>query len=409
MSVSVVIFSIGLVLTMATQLRVAGLPLGPGEALLAAWTVASWLVILRRKHVRMPPDLMPFVWFFALVVVLLVLSVFYQILRLGVLYDNAVRGTIAFVFVAMLIVTFGFLQPSRAYVLGCLKLVTLGLTLSLSGLMAANLFMNSIGPIDLSNGVRFFGWANNPNQIGMALTPLPFVCLFLLREAKSALSRLVWLGALSLALWVGFATQSDALRIAWMVGGLLLLLITLLRRIVGRAYPTYAVVNVFAVAVLALLVLILLPAGEFLFDKIAAGDGGGHRFDLWREAGARLLDSPFVGLGPGAKELDVDYRAFGEAHNSYIDFALTTGALGSLGAISLVVSLMLRPSLIARPTLWAGFMGLQFFTMFHYVFRHPLFSFYLVLMAAFAYRDHAAKLAQPVPSDLQGSTRRVTA
>ena len=58
-----ILLAAGLVLTIATQLRLAGWPVGAGEGLLVAWICVSWVeeLCIGRKDVRIPSDLRPFV------------------------------------------------------------------------------------------------------------------------------------------------------------------------------------------------------------------------------------------------------------------------------------------------------------------------------------------------------------
>lgn len=387
MSASVVVFSIGLVFTMATQLRLAGLPVGPGEALLLAWACISWVDLVGRRDLRIPADIRPFALFFAFIVALLLISALYQILRTRDLSDNALRDVAAYVFTAALVLTFGCLRPSKEYVLISIKIVTIGVILSLGILLIINQFTQTLGPILLHDGWRFYGWANNPNQIGMALTPIPFLCLFLLRQATTAFGRVFWCIFLAASLTVGIATGSDASRLGWIVGTVMLLLLALLTKVAGRQHPLLTIANLFAVLVLGLLIAIATPIGSTLFERIAEGDQGNHRTTLWLGALSRIFESPILGVGPGDQSLEEMGVAF-EAHNSYLDLALGTGLLGVGAAIWLSVSLMLRPSLVARPTLWSALMALQCFAAFHYIFRHPLYWFYLILLTSFAYRDY---------------------
>ena len=95
---------------MATQLRLSSVPVGPGEVLLVAWAVVSWVEIVGRKDVRVPRDIWPFLLLFAVVVIMLCLSLVYQIGGTGHPSANAFHDLVAYVFVGGLVLTFGCLQ-----------------------------------------------------------------------------------------------------------------------------------------------------------------------------------------------------------------------------------------------------------------------------------------------------------
>jgi O-antigen ligase len=378
---------------MATQLRSDNYPVGLGEGILVAWTCISWVTIIRRKSIGITSDLKPFVLFFAVVIVLFLLSSLHAVGRSGDLIATAAHDTVAYIFVAFLVLTFSLLRPSRDYLTQSLKLITVTLTMLLGVLLVISNFTLTLGPIQLHTGFRFLGLARNPNQIGMAMVPIPFLCLLFAHEATTGLRRLGYASLLILALWIGISTASDALWLSWLVGTFMFALLVLMVRVSGRVHSALPLGNVFAVCILGVLILAATPLGAVIFERLAAGDGGGHRTDIWSQALVTTLESPIFGRGPGADDLIASVGgASREAHNSYLDLALATGLLGLTAAILLNGSLIVRPSLLARPLLWSTFMALQCFIMFHYMFRHPLFWFYVILMTSLACRDYEIRL-----------------
>ena len=398
------LLSAGLALTIATQLRLAGWPVGLGEVLLVAWICISWVEIVGRKNIRIPADFRPFVFFFVAVVAMLLLSLGYQVVRTGDLFRNAFHDLVAYTFVGVLVLTFAFLRPSQDDSERSLKALAVGLALPLAVLLVISQVTSVIGPVRLDNGFRFFGPAENPNQLGMALVPIPFLCVLFMREAKTLLGRMGYASTLGLAFCVGVATDSDALWLAWVVGALLFATTVLLTKVAGRVHPALTIANLFGIGVLALVLLVVTPVGSGILERVAEGDGGGRRTLLWTDALSSVLESPIIGRGPGSQTLLANVQATGEAHNSYLDLALATGLIGLGAAIWLMATLVLRASLLARPLLWSAFMAMQCFVMFHYMFRHPLFWFYVILMASFAHRDYEARL-RPRPRPASGQVK----
>lgn len=402
MKTNLILFSAGLALTMATQLRLENYPVGIGEGVLLTWIWLSWVEIIRRKSINITVDLRPFFLFFVVVTVMLLFSLLYQIASTGDLALNALRDLAAYSFVTVLVLTFSLLRAPEDYLKSSLKVLTISITLSLAVLLVTSKFTPDLGPIKLDAGSRFLGLARNPNQTGMAMVPIPFLCLLFIREAPTGLRRFGYASILALALWVGISTGSDATWLAWVVGAVLLALLGLTSKVAGRLHPALTVANVSGICILGTLIVMATPLGSHVFERLAAGDGGGHRVDVWSLALARILESPITGRGPGGSRLLAHLGDTREAHNSYLDIALATGLIGLAAAIGLTASLLLRPSMVARPLLWSAFMAMQCFIMFHYMFRHPLFWFYAILMATFAYREYEAQLgAGPRPARRQ--------
>jgi O-antigen ligase len=397
---SPVLLSFGLVLTMATQLRLGGSFIGVGEGLLFLWICISWVDIVGRKNIRIPADLRPFLVFFAVVVTTLLFSLLFQLAQTYVVSPDTFHDLVAYAFLAVLVFTFAMLRPSLDYVRQSLKIITVALPLLLAVLLAISKFKPAIGPVVLDDGWRFSGPAENPNQIGMAMVPIPFLSTFFISEARTLRGRLGYAATIVLAVWVGIATDSDATQVAWTAGAMLLVLLGLLTKIMGRAHPFYLAATLVAVGVLALLIVLPTPIGAKIFDHLSADDQGNARMILWAEAISEISKSPILGRGPGARTSTAIAGVI-EAHNSYLDLALTTGLLGAAMALGLVVTLSLRASLLARPPLWSAFMALQCFVMFHNVFRHPLLWFSMMLMAAVAQREDEARL-RPRPTPATG-------
>ena len=219
-----------------------------------------------------------------------------------------------------------------------------------------------------------------------------------MREARTTTRRVGYASILGLAMWVGLATDSDALWLAWLAGALLCATIVLLTKVTGRMHPALTV----AESVRARRSRPRRAARDAGRRVDLRGAGGGRRRPPAVAVGPgadRVLKSPIIGRGPGSQNLLARLGTGGEAHNSYLDLALATGLVGLGAAIWLTLSLVLRSSLLARPLLWSAFVAMQCFIMFHYMFRHPLFWFYAILMASFAYRDYEARLRpRPLPA-----------
>jgi O-antigen ligase len=399
----------GLVLATATQLRAPGVPLGVGESILVLWMCLVWQGLLRGRPVRIPFYIRPFVYFFIVVVVILSIANVVQANRTGAFPPLALHDTIAYVFLVIMMLTFGLAQLPPAMAYGMLRtIVVLGVGL-FSLLLIVSLRVQQIGDLVLSTGIRFVGLAENPNQLGMLLAPMPFLCLYFLLRARGMAQRLGFLVLLLLSIWVGLSTLSDAVLVAWLAAAVVLVVSALLLRaqpyLIGRSIALNQLV------ILANFVLVCLCVGFVVFSSSAAlrladdvvvdvksGDEGDSRIFLWTSGIARLGESPLIGFGGGPQIEDARFTAAREAHNSYIDFALATGLLGLSCLTALLFTVILRSQILLQPVLLAAFSSLLCFSFFHYVFRHPIFWFYLALMISIGYAERVPRLNLAEPS-----------
>lgn len=105
------------------------------------------------------------------------------------------------------------------------------------------------------------------------------------------------------------------------------------------------------------------------------GGQGYHRLALWSNAIRVILESPFVGYGPGVhvpSPADATLRT--EAHNTVLDLLVVFGLAGTLPVIAVALYVTYRSwhnRLLEIILLAAAPLGV--FSMFHFLARQPLF------------------------------------
>lgn len=373
--------------TTATQLRAGGV-LGLGELVLSLWIPMALTAALLGGAAR-PSALRTAVLTFWAVAFAALVTGWFVALGAGVWVPGSERDAVAYLLSAVVSAVF-VLQPTPptrvrlvvwAYLTGLVGPVLGMLLLTATGRVA-------IGPVNtLYEQFRFTAWATNPNQIALACAALPFLGLRLRRSTRG-MERHV-LGAFLLGLGVvGAATLSDALVVAWGVGGGLLAVswwvgLVRTRRSMGR--------KVFATLGLPLLALgaaiVVGPrVADFIDERALAGyDEGGQgsdRLTRWAHGAQAIETSPVVGLGPGSYSGPTAPFRGEEAHNSLVDWGMSTGLLGAVAYLGLLAAVV-RACAAARDTLGLlGLASLFVFTMFHYAFRQPVFWMQLLLLAA---------------------------
>lgn len=392
-----------LVLTSATQLRAVAIPLGIGEVAL----VGALLAIAARWYVQDGPlprlrgffEFACGFWLIALVGLSsgAILALVFERFPL----ETAVHDTAALLLAATAsILVAGYLQEQGAAASFARYLLLLTV-LCAAGLFVAGLAIGTLGPVELWYlGVRFRGWAENPNQFALLLVLAPFVGMQL--AADDPYRRVRFLALMLTAMAIGATTLSDALVLAWAaaLGGLAL--VKWLRVLTGRS--TSGALLFFGVLLPIVAIAALLPfvstllmiADGFLRATYEEGGQGSLRLTIWKHGVDALMQSPIFGWGPGRHSGMWGPHGDMEAHNTFIDWAASAGIAGLAGYLFLLVAAF-RASWRAQKLFLAfGVIAVAAFSCFHYVLRQPLFWVYLILAyeysrAALIARWHSAE------------------
>jgi O-Antigen ligase len=251
----------------------------------------------------------------------------------------------------------------------------------------------------------------------LTIVPVPFLCGYFLLRGSSGFTRPALAAGLALSVWVGLASGSNAVQVAWISGlGLLVITAALLRLqrvMLRRAGPTLSQTlttwNLLTLGVLSLVALSAIPLGQNLIDGVRSGDEGGIREFLWKNAWRALWNSPLVGVGPGQPELgDRNQQIISEAHNLFLDIGLASGFLGLGALIVMLLVVLFRSQLLEQPVLLAAFVSLLGFSLFHHTARHPLFWFYLILISSVAYTRRRSRDAGAPVMTLESGRRAQT-
>ncbi|WP_197521047.1 O-antigen ligase family protein [Bradyrhizobium icense] len=249
---------------------------------------------------------------------------------------------------------------------------------------------------------RFRGWSENPNQLALYCALLAALSLHLALSAKG-FGRLAALLSCLLSLVVGRLTRSDTFLGAMVLCTAVLLVLRLWRWLTSpehRYSLRFAAAMLIVVAAVPLS-LSLTPYAVATADDVESlaasmtKDHGGEgtmrtaalRLYLWQNALKLGLESGSLGLGPGPhlwrpKIADDDDRPFTrpfEAHNTVLDIFTQGGLLGVIALYGLFAGtflLVLRAKLDALAVM---IVALVFFSMTHFIPRHPIVWFALAV------------------------------
>jgi len=414
------VFIAGLLLSTASQLRVDGIPFGPGEGLLLAWLA----IMATREVARLGPPLTP-----ALSRLLIFWSAFGGALCLGAMTGYALgdlhdprwfyHDIAAYTF-ATLLSCFGLVHLETDGRLRPHMWLFVGLGAVLLALQAAIGWMgDGFGGFEAWEWDRLRGLTENANQLALTSAVVGLLALHLADTARRPLPRLAACLCIGVAVVVGRLTKSDAFLLVIAVSGVVYVVMKLKTWMLAEQNPLplrsaaawgLALSLPFAVALAAPFGSSIAQQAETVAAQAMRG-GGQHetretanlRFVIWSDAVRRGLEALSLGLGPGPHlkipdEIAVGRRSSGgprdvtqpeiqlapnfEAHNTVLDIFVQGGLPALLCLAWLlggIVAGAWRRQFDAVTTLVCG---LAAYSLFHFILRQPVVWFALVVCLA---------------------------
>jgi O-antigen ligase len=237
-------------------------------------------------------------------------------------------------------------------------------------------------------GIRFSGWSKDPNQLALLLTTIPFFSIYLMNRHSSQIKKLWYILLIIATLIFGIATQTDSLKLSWTLGTFLIILLGTYRGIADyvNKYLTSIKAFVFKQITLFFILFITLGLGYLLLKEINSiltevysyGSQGEIRLKLWLNGIEAISHSPLFGLGPGSHSgLEAPLLDF-EAHNTFIDWASSSGIVGLSCYIVLILWIGRKAWQRGSVPLITALIALITFSAFIYILRHIVFWFYLL-------------------------------
>jgi len=197
----------------------------------------------------------------------------------------------------------------------------------------------------------------------------------------------------TLAFSVGVLTQSDSFTLGILAAGAVFLAIksSLWLATFKRGLTFRAALVSLALLGLPVLAVGALPLAPAVVERLDAksealyneDSQGGARFQLWGEALEKGMGAAMLGLGPGPHLTRKAWKrsppAKFEAHNTPLELFTQGGLLALLAIAWLYASLLLATTRAKLPALAALSCAFVVFSMFHFIIRHPIFWFGVVL------------------------------
>lgn len=389
------LLALGLVLSTATQLRFGDTPFGPGEMCLVLWlglflslqagrpvpasnaafavVVTFWLILFVAESVGAIVGFATELFFDTTEIMHDVIAYFF-LFTLACAMALELKGEHRLRRVTWLIVLLGAaslsLQLANAY--GWIRLP-----------IAADPWFYD----------RLRGWSNDPNQLGFATASLTLISIHLADVATERMKAIAAVACAALAFCVGVLTQSDSFTMGILVGSAAFLAIksSLWLATFKRGLTFRAASVSLALLGLPVLAVAALPFAPAVVERVEAKSAalyaednqGDLRFHLWEEAFDKGMHAAVLGLGPGPHLTKKAWKQSPphkfEAHNTPLDMFVQGGLMALLAIALLYASLLVATTKARLPALAALACAFVVFSMFHFIIRHPIFWFGVVL------------------------------
>jgi hypothetical protein len=426
------LLALGLVLSPATQLRLPGVPLGPGEFCIVLWLLSGILIEIGRLGPPMTLVFARLLQFWAAFGASLVIGTMTAMV-IGDQHDTGLfmHDVMAYMLLApvsLLLVV----EPGSALRLRRMTwfFVLIGaVVLALQAVHGWGLL--EFGELDPWYWDRLRGWSSNPNQLGLMCAIFVPAALHLAETAATSRTRLAAIVCLITGAIVGRMTKSDTFTLFMVAGALLyggLKLLTALRLNGMRlsANSAAAWIFVFSLPFIVATATVASLLEGFDFDVVVRGlskdNGAGTqheaslRFEVWQQAVARGVESGLLGLGPGPHidipssiitgrmgnglnrpkyidHPDVNGLPNFEAHNTVLDLLTQGGLLAVVSFLVLVGSTLVATVRAKSDALTVMIFGLLIFGIFHLIIRSPLFWFAIGLCMVVALSSNSRPTA----------------
>jgi hypothetical protein len=395
------LLALGIALSSATQWRFSGLPLGPGDLLIALWIVIRLFDLLAWRNSPQIAALYRLATFWSLFAFALSIGALVGfIIEYHVAIALSLHDTFAYLFMAIM-TCLGVATADAPFRFRRVAwFLILFSNIAIAAQIAAGWDIIHLPSVDPWNWDRFRGWSENPNQLAIACCVISLLALHL-TSTSAGFGRLFGLVAMVAPLVAGRLSKSDTFISVMIFSGAVLLALQLRRWLSASA--CHADLR-YAFTLLAIIFVIPASAALLPFARAGAsdveafalslakdkgGEGSEHtlklRFYLWRQATTLGLRSGSLGLGPGphldlptAQHLDSRDKPF-EAHNTPLDVFLQGGILGLAVLAGFFASTAVLVYRAQFDALLALVIAIAIFSNAHFVIRHPIVWFALAL------------------------------
>lgn len=395
------ILAAGVGLSEASQLRLPGLPIGPGGSLIALWVVLAFLRLMVSGQTLPTKVSLRFMAFWTVFALALSVGACQSVLTQDRLTNvsDMLHDSFAYLLVAAMTV----LATATDDAIVRLRRISWVMMAVWSAAVAVQIALG-FGVLRLSLVSPWFwdrlrGWSENPNQLAICSGMAVLIGVDLAATAERPWAKAVAIAMTALSATAGILTKSDTFLLSMAVAAAALVVLRLRAWLTvpayraGLRYPAAVLTAIGIAATVALTVPHLSRAKiehtVFSMDKEknkaktkAVAD---LRLFLWNEAIERGLRAWSLGLGPGPhlprpNTLPSQFlpKPF-EAHDSYLDVYVQGGLLADAALVALLLGAGISVWRARRDGLVGAGIVVLVFVIPHFILRLPMVWFVLIL------------------------------
>ena len=387
-------FPLGILLSTCTKLRIEGLSIGIGEIILSIVTIISLVsIIFWGSEKKFPKNIELFYYFWFFSFILMAIGAFFGFnLIQDYVFEDSLHDLFSYIFTSIVItiswgVNVNTFNNTKKMVNIYLFYIFLYFILILTAILSPDYTL--FGTDFSFGGIRISGLSENPNQLACFCEIVPFLIVYQWKFQSKLKYRIYLFLFLFLTIFIGFSTLSDGLILSWSVAGgscivLWYLGITPLKKQSNFMKSLIYVLKFFVIptTVIFIVSFVLLNTLQFANDVFDDGGQGSDRISRWENGIKAVKISPIFGFGAGSYSGETRPFEKEEAHNSLIDWTLSTGIVGLL--LFLGIMMLYFKQLFYNRFLFCAAFGLLTYIMFGYFLRHPFFWFNIILLVQLA-------------------------
>jgi len=374
------LFIFSIITMLFTQLRLFHLPIGIGEiALLLLGLISTLELYQKRKNIMaIFNHIFVFFWFI-IFFILLTSYTWVNVMNIhssdtNVIHDILSYGFILYSIMLFLLLkkyynlNFDLLMERISYYSVLIYAVLLAITYCFGELLGITL--------NYENVARYVGLSANANQLALMFTVIPFFILYFNKNNVTNLYENKYSNIILfiLSIFIVYWIASRGLNIAIIIGCCFIVMYYIYSRFSNRKILLLSII-------ISIIISIFVFYSYMDLVKLFFYKGIGsytHRLELWGNAMELITFSPIIGFGPGAHvSTVVDPSHHWEVHNTFLDLLLQVGILGLFAYIFLLYKIGNNLIKHKQRILLVAFCALILFSSVHFVFRHPIFWFYL--------------------------------
>lgn len=411
------LFAFGLLLTPASQLRLTGVPIGPGEFCLIVWIIVILGREAARAHLLLTPALSRLMIFWSLFIIAQGIGTLTAKI-MGDEHDQVwfMHDVMAYPLLAA-ISCLSVVGPHPEHRLRRVAWLLCGFG---TPIVVAQL-ANSWGLFDLPSvdpwwWDQFRGWSSNPHQLAVLCMVLGFLSLHLAETTTKPSARIGAIACAIIPVYAGRLTGSDSFSLILVLAGPIFFAFKCRTWLFKRAQKLglrSALAWTLALALPGLVIAIAPLAYSITIEardlaKSMARENPENtkektelRFALWGQAIQRGVESGMLGLGPGphlqippsivsSRQMELVHPDFVEhpkpslapnfeAHNTMLDLFTQGGLLIILSFVWLMVAAFRSAYQTGEAGLPSLLCGLCIYAVATFLLRHPIFWFVIAL------------------------------